>query len=145
MGLIDTEQAARAFAKAVLLDVQRDNEYLIAGRKSDLALVLATELSYARAFFQERVSQSLHGVFEALLTEPPFAHVSEPRPWAVAAPTDAPTPVLVPAPAPAPPAPSPRGSHTNVCPNCGAPMPITAPNTVQHCRFCEAESTSRAR
>lgn len=132
MGLIDAEEAARALAKAALVDLQRDNEYQIAGRKSDLANILATEVSYARAFYQERVSPSLHWVFEALLTEPPFAHVSQPHPWAV--PAAAASPAAMPAHT------SPAQVHAHTCPNCGAPMPITAPGSVQHCRFCESET-----
>jgi hypothetical protein len=140
MGLIDTEEEARAVANTALLDVQRDNEYLIAGRKSDLALILHTELSYARAFYQERVAPNLHWVFESLLTEPPFAHVPQLRPWAVSAPALAPSP---PASAQGSPPPHTAPPHAHVCSNCGAPMPIAASNTIQHCRFCEAETRER--
>jgi hypothetical protein len=30
--------------------------------------------------------------------------------------------------------------EAHVCPNCGAPLPVGSPGTVEHCRFCSAEA-----
>jgi hypothetical protein len=131
MRRIDTEENARRLARAVLADVRLySNEP--GERESNVVA--------GRDLFRERVDPALYEVFEQELAKDE-ATAAEPAPHPAYAPT-----VAAPAAhahAPAVPAPAPLAPH--VCPNCGAPLPIGVPGSIEHCRFCAAETREPAR
>lgn len=64
MGRIDSEEAARRLARAVLADVELYNQARI-----DAGADMSTQVAEGRGVFQQRVQPTFHGVFEQALAQ----------------------------------------------------------------------------
>jgi hypothetical protein len=120
-GPIDTEDKARTLARAILADARRSGGDPLERERNIVA---------GRDLFRERVTQGLRGIYEFELAQTDWASAVAAEPVA--------QPPAPPAPAPVPPPTA--GLAPHVCPNCGAPMPVGMPGSIQHCRFCTAET-----